>query len=207
MLTVRDKAELPPSSWRLNPGYEIDLISLSAVLKVALGGEIVAQSKDARVMYELGHAPVFYLPRADVRGELLSESDHHSHCPYKGDAGYLSVRAGGATAKNAIWYYDQPYEEMSQLRGLLGFYFDRFDAWFLDGQQIDAPPEIEGRVNQQNNFAKLHPSLAAEWHAEKNAGVRPYEFSAESETEVWWKNADNEEWRESICSRIERERG
>ena len=183
------------------------MIPVSATVKVELGGEIVAQSKNAQVMYELGHAPVFYIPRADVRGELLSDSDHHSHCPYKGDAGYLSVRAGGVTSENAIWYYDQPYDEMRHLRGLLGFYFERFDAWFLEGQQIDAPPEIAGRVNQQNNFAKLHPNLAAEWHAERNGRIRPYEFSAKSETKVWWKNVENEEWRESIRSRVEREQG
>ncbi len=150
---------------------------------------------------------MFYIPRADVRRELLSDSDRHSHCPYKGDAGYLSVRAGGVTLENAIWYYDRPYEEMRQLRGLLGFYFERFDAWFLDGLKIDAPPEIEERVNQRNNFAQLHPSLAAEWHAEKNGRIRPYEFSDRSEAMVWWKNGDNQEWRESIRSRVERERG
>ncbi len=205
-MTVRKNTELPPSSWRLNPGYEIDLIPLSATVTVELGGEILAQSKNARVMYELGHAPVFYIPRDDVRRELLSDSDHHSHCPYKGDAGYLSVRAGGVSSENAIWYYDQPYDEMRQLKGLLGFYFERFDAWFLDGLKIDVPPEIEGRVNQQNNFARLHPSLAADWHAEKNGRIKPYEFSAESETLVWWKNGDNDEWRESIRSRVERER-
>lgn len=205
-MTIRKNTELPPSSWRLNPGYEIDLIPLSAAVTVELGGEVLAQSKNARVMYELGHAPVFYIPRDDVRGELLSDSDHHSHCPYKGDAGYLSVRAGGVISENAIWYYDQPYDEMRQLKGLLGFYFERFDAWLLDGLKIDAPPEIDGRVNQQNNFARLHPSLAAEWHAEKNGRIKPYEFSAESETLVWWKNADNDEWRESIRSRVERER-
>ncbi len=205
-MTVRNNTELPPSSWRLNPRYEIDLIPVSATVTVELGGEIVVQSKNARVMYELGHAPVFYIPRDDVRRELLSDSDHHSHCPYKGDAGYLSVRAGGVISENAIWYYDQPYDEMRQLKGLFGFYFERFDAWYLDALRIDAPPEIEGRVNQQNNFARLHPSLAAEWHAEKNGRIRPYEFSAESETVVWWQNGDNQEWRESIRSRVERKR-
>jgi uncharacterized protein (DUF427 family) len=205
-LLKRKKKDHPSSAWARNPGYEIDLESVSARLRVELGGKIVAESDNALVMYELGHVPVYYFPRADVRQELLSTTDHRTHCPYKGDAGYFSVTAGGVTAENAVWYYDHPYEEMGHLKGLLGFYFDRFDAWYENGRKIDAPPEIEGRINERNNFAVLHPNLAADWHPEKNAGIRPYEFSEHSDTVVWWKNVDNDEWHESIRSRVQRTR-
>lgn len=205
-MTARNRAQLPPSSWPLNPGYEITLAPVGGRLRVELGGEIVAESESARVMYELGHAPVYYFSRDDVRMNLLKPSDHHTHCPYKGDAGYFSVRAGGLTSENAIWYYDEPYEEMARLEGLLGFYFRRFDAWYLDGRRIHAPSESEGRINDQNNFAETHPDLAAEWHPDKNLRIKPYEFSDQSETIVWWKNLENQEWRESILSRVERKR-
>ena len=197
------KKDSPPSSWGRNPGYEIDLEAVPVRLRVELGGEVVADSENALVMYELGHAPVYYFPRRDVRKELLTASDHHTHCPYKGDAGYFSLSAGGDTAENAIWYYEHPYEEMAQLKGLLGFYFERFDAWYENGRKIDAPPEIEGRINDRNNFAAMHPKLAADWYPEKNAGIRPYEFSEHSATVVWWKNVDDE-WQESIRSRVQR---
>ncbi|HSS66697.1 MAG TPA: DUF427 domain-containing protein [Gammaproteobacteria bacterium] len=202
----RKKSNLPPSSWGRNPGYEIDLEPLQARLRVELGGEVVAESENGVVMYELGHAPVYYFPRQDVRKERLAASVHHTHCPYKGDAGYFSVTAGGITAENAVWYYDNPYEEMAHLKGLLGFYFERFDAWYQDGRKMDAPVEIEDRINERNNFARKHPDLAADWHPEKNARIRPYEFSEHSDTMVWWKNVDKDEWRESIRSRVQRRR-
>lgn len=202
----RKQSDLPPSSWGWNPGYEIDLEPVPARLRVELGGEDVAESENAQVMYELGHAPVYYFSREDVRMDLLTPSDHHTHCPYKGDAGYFSVIAGARSVENAVWYYDDPYEEMAHLKGLLGFYFERFDAWYENDQQIDAPREVEGRINERNNFAVLHPKLAADWHSEKNAGIKPYEFSDQSDTVVWWKNIDNDEWQESIRRRVERSR-
>lgn len=205
MLIEKEK-DRPPSSWGLNPDYVIDLEPVPARLRVELGGDVVAQSKNALVMYEFGHAPVYYFPRKDVRNELLKTSDHHTHCPYKGDASYFSVTAGGVTAENAVWYYDRPYEEMAHLKGLLGFYFEKFDGWYENGRKIDAPPEIEGRINERNNFAELHPKLAADWHPEKNAGIKPNEFSEHSDAVVWWKNVDNDEWRESVRSRVQRKR-
>lgn len=206
MAAVRGKADLPPSSWRLNPGYEISLEPVLALLRVEFGGEVVVESKNAQLMYELGHAPVYYFRRDDLRRDLLTPSDHHTHCPYKGDAGYFSVNAGGRSAENAVWYYDEPYEEMAHMAGLLGLYFDRFDAWYENGRRIVAPREKEGRTNDQNNFAAAHPKLAADWHPDKNTRIKPYEFSEHSETVVWWKNLGHE-WQESIRSRVKRKRG
>lgn len=166
----------------------------------------MAVSVNAQLMYELGHAPVYYFPREDVRMALLVPTDHHTHCPYKGDAGYFSVGAGGLVVENAVWYYDEPYDEMAHLKGLLGFYFERFGAWYENDCKIEAPPEIDGRINDKNNFASTHPKLAADWHQEKNARIRPYEFSEHSDAVVWWKNVDNDEWQESIRSRVQRKR-
>ncbi len=206
MAAENSKADLPPSSWPLNPGYEIFLEPVSALLRVEFGGEVVVESDNAQLMYELGHAPVYYFRRDDLRGDLLTPSDQRTHCPYKGDAGYFSVSAGGLTAENAVWYYEDPYEEMAHLAGMFGLYFERFDAWYENGRRIDAPREKEGRINEQNNFAAAHPKLAADWHPDKNARIKPYEFSEHSDTVVWWKNLDRE-WRESICGRVQRNRG
>lgn len=205
-MPARKKSDLPPSSWPKNPGYEIDLEPCMARLRVELGGEAVAESEYAQVMYELGHAPVYYFPREDARMNLLAPSDHHTHCPYKGDAGYFSVSAGGRTVENAVWYYDDPYDEMAHLEGLLGFYFQKFDAWYENGKRFDAPREMDGRVNERNNFAAMHPRLAADWHPEKNIRIKPYEFSDRSGAVVWWKSVDNDKWQESIRSRVKRSR-
>lgn len=204
-MSARPKSELPPSSWSLNPAYEMLFRPLDARVRVESGGVVVADSGDARVMYELGHAPVYYLPGQDVRMSLLTPTDHHSHCPYKGDACYWTVNFTGKVLENAVWAYQDPYDEISELRGWMGFYWDRFD-WFENGSSVDAPRETEGRISHTNNFAALHPELAADWNREKNDGIQPYEFAPDSKVKVWWRNVDDDEWQESIHSRVARHR-
>lgn len=204
-MPARSRAELPPSSWTANPGYEIKFEPVPARVRVDHQDESIAETGDARVMYELGHAPVYYLPQSDVRMALLKPTEHSSHCPYKGDARYWSVELNDKSLENAIWAYDDPYNEMEMLRGWMGFYWERF-SWFEDGEPADAPRELDGRINQTNNFAAAYPELAADWHPEKNARIKPYEFSADSEVRVWWKSVDNDEWQEPIKTRVDRHR-
>ena len=94
-------------------------------VRVTLGGEVLADSRDAIELREGGYAPVFYFPRRDVRMERLTATAHASYCPYKGSASYFSV-AGGP--ENAAWSYERPYDEMADIRGLLAFYPQKVDA-------------------------------------------------------------------------------
>ena len=92
---------------------------------------------------------------------------------------------------------------MASLVELRGIYWDRMDAWFHDGTQASEPLEIPGRINEHNNFAACHPALAKEWHRERNDGIRPYEFSPDDVSPLWWVNADGEEWQASIMDRVQ----
>ena len=71
---------------------------------------------------------MFYIPRADVAMEALTRSDHSTHCPYKGDASYFSIAAGGKSAENAVWSYEQPFPAMAQIKDRLAFYRNRVDG-------------------------------------------------------------------------------
>lgn len=68
-----------------------------------------------------------YLPRADIKMDLLKPTAHHTHCPYKGDASYFSIEAGGRTADNAVWSYEQPFPAMAEIQEYLAFYPNRVD--------------------------------------------------------------------------------
>ena len=65
------------------------------------------------------------IPRSDVKMERLRRSERRSYCPYKGHASYYSL-AGGA--ENAVWSYEEPYDEVSAIKDRLAFYAHKVDA-------------------------------------------------------------------------------
>lgn len=190
------------NGWVSNPDYEIFFDSIPAEVRVEFGGVTVARSTSARVMYELGHAPMYYLPIGDLDMALLESTDHDTYCPYKGHASYWSVSAGGRTVANAIWTYRRPHAEMAAIEGYAGFYWGRMDAWYEDGVQVPGPREIPGRIDTTTQFKRQFPRLASEWHPTRNVGIGPYEFAATSGTVVWWRDAAGREWQQSIRERV-----
>jgi len=200
-MPARPLADLPPASWGRNPGYVIDLVALPLRLRAVFAGATILDSRAASVMFELGHAPVYYVPRADVAHAQLEATDHASHCPYKGDASYWTVAVGDRAAENAVWAYRDPYPEMAALGGLMGVYWDRMDGWFHDEAPAAAPVDIAGRTGKAQSFAALYPALAAEWDRDANPRLQPYEFAATSATAVGWHDAGRR-WRQPIRDRV-----
>jgi uncharacterized protein (DUF427 family) len=124
------------SGYAAHPGYAISFEPCAKRLRVMFNGETVADSTDVRLMHESRHIPVYYFPRADVRAELLSATDHGSHCPFKGDASYWTVAAGDKTAENAVWSYEDPYDEVAHIKDYMAFYWDRMDHWFEEDEEV-----------------------------------------------------------------------
>lgn len=91
-------------------------------VRVRLGDTVIAESHRAVKLEETGHAPVAYIPRADVATDLLSPSDRVSRCPWKGEARYWSIAAGGAAAVDAVWSYEDPIPAAEAIRGHMAFY-------------------------------------------------------------------------------------
>ncbi len=191
-----------PIGWELNPDYQVEFDVVPARVRATFGGVTIADSSAARVMLELGHAPMYYLPRGDVDMTHLEATDRDTYCPYKGHASYWTIRVGEAVAENAIWTYPRPYPQLAALEGYLGFYWGRMQAWFEDEVEISGPREIPGRIDTKNQLKRLFPALAEEWHPTRNPGIKPYEFSAYSSANVWWQDSAGREWQECIRERV-----
>jgi len=161
----------------------------------------VAESDRAQVMLELGHAPMYYLPLADLKQAHFLRTGHRTFCPYKGIASYWTLQAGGKESANAVWTYENPYARMAGIKGYAGFYWGRMEAWLEDGVAVPGPREIPGRIDTSNQFKACFPALVKEWHPTKNAGIGPYEFAADSGVVVWWRDAAGREWQEAIRDR------
>jgi uncharacterized protein (DUF427 family) len=95
---------------------------------VSVAGRVIADTKAALTLREAAYPAVQYIPRQDVDMALLARTEHGSYCPYKGDAAYYSIPAGGERATNAIWTYEAPYPAVAVIKDHLAFYPDRVDA-------------------------------------------------------------------------------
>ena len=110
------------------PDHPIEITDENATVRVTYNGKTIAESTHALVMQEADYPRVHYIPRDDVNMAFLIPTDHDSHCPYKGDASYFSLEVDGQTAENAVWYYDDPYPAVTEIRDHVAFYNARVDA-------------------------------------------------------------------------------
>lgn len=109
-------------------------------VRAVFGGETVADSRRARLLHETGLLPVYYFPRDDVRMDLLEPIERSTHCPFKGDASYWTVRAGGRVAEAAVWGYPEPLEGAPGLADYLAFDWGSMDAWYEEDEEVSIHP-------------------------------------------------------------------
>ena len=128
------------SGFKANPDYKIAFEGSPRRVRVKFNGETIADSTEARLLFETRHLPVYYFPRADVRMDLLAPTDHHTFCPYKGTASYWTIRVGERSAENAMWSYPDPFEEVAAIGDFVAFYWDRVDGWYEEDEEIFVHP-------------------------------------------------------------------
>ena len=107
--------------------HTITIVPAQAHVEVKVGGQLVAKSDRAMRLDETGLRSRFYLPAQDVRTDLLRPSEQTTTCPFKGEASYWSVEAGGELHENVVWSYQEPIKNAEAITGLLCFYDERVD--------------------------------------------------------------------------------
>ena len=110
------------------PDHPITVSRNAKRVVVNLGGRVIADTSAALALQEASYPPVLYIPRKDVDMAALLRSDLKTYCPYKGEASYFSLPAGGERSVNAIWTYEAPYDAVAEIKDHLAFYPDRVDA-------------------------------------------------------------------------------
>jgi uncharacterized protein (DUF427 family) len=110
------------------PDHPITIEANPHRVVVTLGGKLIADTTAALILREAAYPAVQYIPRRDVDMAALVRSGTSSYCPYKGDAAYFSIPAGGARSVDAIWTYEAPYEAVAAIQDHLAFYPSRVDS-------------------------------------------------------------------------------
>ncbi|NIH88069.1 DUF427 domain-containing protein [Amycolatopsis granulosa] len=121
-----------------DPHTRVDILASSRHVRIEIDGVTVAESRSPRLLFETGLPTRYYLPKTDVRLDLLEPSDTITRCPYKGEAGYYSVRVGDTLHEDVVWYYRAPLPESQKVQGLVAFYDEKVDV-YLDGVRQERP--------------------------------------------------------------------
>jgi uncharacterized protein (DUF427 family) len=91
--------------------------------KATVNGVVLAESDD----YEVVEGNI-YFPPDDVNMDYFAETDHHTTCPWKGEASYYTIDVDGTTLENAAWFYPQPKEAASQIKDHVAFYTSKVNV-------------------------------------------------------------------------------
>jgi uncharacterized protein (DUF427 family) len=138
-------------------------------IRAELAGETVVDSGRAKLLHEHGHLPIYYFPAEDLSADLLEPTDHRTHCPWKGDASYWSVRAGDRVAENAVWAYLDPLEGAPPLAGYRAIYWHAMDRWFEEDEEaVVHARDPYHRVDILDSSRHVKVSLGGETLAESS---------------------------------------
>ncbi|HEY9311305.1 DUF427 domain-containing protein [Williamsia sp.] len=130
------------------PDYRVDIYARRNVVTASADGRLLAQTSRSLLVDEQDHGLVFYFPRDDIRIELTPDPATKSRCPFKGEATHWRFDGDGDSA--ICWSYENPFNEVTRLRGYVAFYQDSVDVRV--GQAHPAvswrpPPETGARVD------------------------------------------------------------
>jgi len=124
---MADKPVLQPG-----PDHPITITPTAGRVVVTVAGKVVADSMAALTLQESTYPAVQYVPLADVDQTLLERTATESYCPFKGDASYYSIPAGGDKAVDAIWEYRAPHDAVAEIKDHVAFYPDRVDSFTVE---------------------------------------------------------------------------
>lgn len=146
--------------------YELRFVPSTKRIRVEFNGARVVDSARAIVLHETRMAPAYYVPPGDVRMDLLHKTEFHTHCPFKGNASYWTLKVGDQAAGNAVWAYEEPYREAEPIRGYLSFYRNKVSALY-EGEE--AVPSVVADVQGMHGNPLANWLLKDAWKAASSA--------------------------------------
>jgi uncharacterized protein (DUF427 family) len=111
----------------MSSGHTVTTAPADLHVEVRLDGQLLAETDHPVLLEETGLPTRYYLPKQDVRMELLTPTTFHTECPFKGTASYWSLDLGGTVHDGIVWAYEDPIEAAEEISGMLCFYPDQVE--------------------------------------------------------------------------------
>ncbi len=135
------------------PDFEVSAEVVSRNVRIELHGVAIADSDRAVLYKESRLAPVYYFPREDVRMDLMQRTRHRTHCPFKGNASYWTLKVADQVIENVVWSYENPIEEAGSIKGHLAFWLEKIGASYSE----------DGKFESKTTRAESHGSVFVDW--------------------------------------------
>jgi uncharacterized protein (DUF427 family) len=121
-----------------DPYTRVDTVHSSRHVRAEIEGVTLGETRRPILLFETGLPTRYYVPKQDVRMDLLEPTESVTRCPYKGVAHYWSVRVGDKLVKDIVWSYPAPIPECPKIENLFSFYNEHVDL-YVDGVLQDRP--------------------------------------------------------------------
>jgi uncharacterized protein (DUF427 family) len=108
-----------------HPEHKVKESHLSEKVTVEIDGKVIAESKDVIRVGEDQHQARYYFPRSDVKMDMLERTKTTTECPFKGTAHYFTIKEGDRRFNDAVWTYEEPYEEHRDLKDRVAFWEEK----------------------------------------------------------------------------------
>jgi uncharacterized protein (DUF427 family) len=132
-----------------DPYTRVDILPSSRHVRVEVDGVTIAETAKPTLLFETGLPTRYYVPKTHVRMDLLTPSETLSHCPYKGQAEYWSLRVGDEVRPDVAWSYRTPLPEGQEVAGLVSFYDDKVDLYVEGMRQARPNPRLTSRPTKE----------------------------------------------------------
>ena len=158
------------------PGRALYLEPTPKRIRVQVGGETIADTRQAMLLHESGHQPIYYFPPQDVRADVLEPSDRRTTCPKKGEASYYTIRVGEQVVEAGAWFYPEPLPDAPPIKDLIAFYFNRMDRWLEEDEEaVVHPRDPYHRIDVLRTDRQVRVSLDGELLAESTRAMALFE--------------------------------
>ncbi len=161
-----------------SPAHRILFAEDGRRLRAFVGDRVVFDTTAARLLYETGIRPVAYVPLEDFDMTLLERTETSTHCPFKGDASYWTLRAGDDVREDAVWAYEQPLQQASWLAGYAALAPAKADRWMVEDEKVAGHlRDPYHRVDVHTSTRPVRVSVGEDLIAETKRPVLVFETS------------------------------
>jgi uncharacterized protein (DUF427 family) len=132
------------------PAHRILFEAYPRRMRALVGDRVVLDSVRARLLHETGIPPRLYVPFEDLDAAVLERTTTTTHCPFKGDASYWTLRVGDRVEADAVWAYEAPLPAAGWLAGYASLYWEKADAWLVESDHV------HGRLRDPYHRVDVH---------------------------------------------------